>query len=172
MKLCVVLRPAKSATLACVGLLLFVMLIQPGCKRSTAVVGQNGAKATVTQNHDDVEDSYKGENGEEVHYAGGKKAVALPADFPAVLVYPKAMVAKTRTINKDITVTLNTPATRKKVVAYYKAKIGENGWKIKSSVDVPPTSMLECEKDSSELTILIDEKSDGTAVELTLSNKK
>ena len=52
---CIVLRLVKRTSCLGMGLLLLIVTLQVGCKRSTTVVGQKGEKATVTQEGDNIE---------------------------------------------------------------------------------------------------------------------
>jgi len=168
---CIVLRVVKSAS--CVGMgLLLIVLLQAGCKRSTTVVGPKGEKVTVTKDGDTAEVAFKGINGEEIRSAGGKKGVALPANLPAAFpIYPKATPVTVATVGKETTSILTTADPRQKVVAFYKDKMKENGWKSKSSTEMPQISMFEGEKSGRTMTALISEAPDGT-VQIALSNKE
>ena len=170
---CIVLRLVKRTSCLGMGLLLLIVMLQVGCKRSTTVVGQKGEKATVTQEGDNIEVAFKGQNGEIVHFAGGKNAVALPAEFPAdVAIYPKAIPVTTSTAGTEMTVMFRTSDSLQKVVVFYKAQLKEKGWKIKTATDIPEASMLEGEKDGRKLTVWTAEQQDGTIINLVVSSKK
>jgi hypothetical protein len=126
----------------------------------------------VHQDANGTEVAFKGIHGEDIRSAVGKGGVALPASFPVdVAVYPKATPITVATVNKETTVILTTSDPRQKVVAFYKDKMKENGWKSKSATDMPQVSMIEGEKAGRVMVVLISETSDGK-VQITLSSKE
>jgi hypothetical protein len=166
---CIVERLTKSTAYVGIGLLLIVAF-QAGCKPSTTVRPKD-KKVTVTIGGKDTEVAFKGINGADVRSATGNAGVALPADFPAdVPVYPQARPMTVATVNKETTVLLTTSDARQKVVAFYKDKMKENGWKSKSATDMPQVSMFEGEKAGRTMVVLISETSDGK-IQITLSTK-
>ena len=171
---CVLLRLVRSASFVGIGLLLLIVALQPGCKRSTTVAEpEKSDKVAAAQNGDAAEITYKTEEGEVVDYAGGKKAVALPANFPAdVPVYPKAMPVMTKTGDTKMTVFLNTPDSLQKVGTFYKEQLKEKGWQIKPIPDTPKVLVLEGEKEGRKLTVFITENPKETVVQLVVSKKK
>jgi hypothetical protein len=174
---CFISRFARLASCLGMGLLLLIVVLQAGCKRSTekptTFVGPRGERATVTKDGDDTELAYKGIHGEDIRSATGKKGVALPANFPAdVAVYPKATIAMAVTTDKEITVILSTTDSIQKVGAFYKGKLKDKGWKSNMASDAPQLSMLEGEKEGRKLVVFMIEKPEGTSIQLVVSNKK
>jgi hypothetical protein len=167
MERCAVLRLANRISCLGIGLLLVIVMLPTGCKRSTTVADPEGAKDAVSKQHDGDELAFKGLNGEEVHSAGGKP-VALPANFPADLaVYPGATVVMTVIDEKQMSITLNTPDAVKTILAFYKRHFKENGWKTIN--DNPKYSMLEAEKEGRTLMLIVTAKTKETSVQLILS---
>jgi len=167
---CIVLQLAKSASCVGIGLLLLIVALHTGCKRSTVVVGSEGAKGAVPKNGDAEEFAFKGLNGEEVHFAGGKP-VALPAEFPAdVAIYPGATVVMTVTGEKEMSITLNTTDSVEKVEAFYKKKLKEDGWKLDNAIKQP--QFLQATKKGRSLSVDIRAQSGKTTVCLTIAKGK
>ncbi|MFZ1933886.1 MAG: hypothetical protein WCB27_18600 [Thermoguttaceae bacterium] len=164
--------PRLMRSVGCFGIvLLLVVVFQPGCKRSTTVVGPKGEKGTVSRDDEGTEVAFKGMNGEDVRSSTGKAGVALPAGFPAdVPVYPQATPMTVATVHKETRVILTTSDPRQKVVTFYNGKMKENGWKSKASTELPQMTMLQGEKSGRTMVVLISETSDGK-VQITLSHK-
>ena len=151
------------------GLLLSILALCTGCERKKTATGPNGEKATVTHKGEDVEIAFKDRNGAEVHYAGGKSAVALPEGFPAdVAIYPKAKVVISRTAEKTMLVMLNTPDSLKKAGEFYKGEMKENGWKIENNINMPGKIILQGKKEKRSLTVAIARESDETIIHLSV----
>jgi len=172
---CIVLRLVKLASFAGMGLLLLMVLLQAGCRRSTepstTVVGPKGEKGTVAKGDTDAELAYKGINGEEVHYAGGKQAVALPADFPAdVAIYPKAMPVRTATSDKETRVDLTTADSAQDVEAFYRKTLKKDGWKLDNTIKVP--QYLKATKEGRTLSVDISTQSGETTIHLSVAKGK
>jgi hypothetical protein len=166
----IVRKLIKSASYVGLGMLLLTLAFQPGCKRSTTV-GPKGEKGTVTKGAEDTV-NFKGMNGEDVRSSTSKRGVALPADFPSdIAIYPKATPMTVATIGKETTVILTTPDSREKVVAFYKDKMKQNGWKSQSSTDMPQISMFQSEKAGRTWTVLISAPPERS-VQITLSHKQ
>jgi hypothetical protein len=162
----------KSAWYMAIGLLVIVVL-EPGCKRSTSVVASKGERVTETKNGEGTEIDYKGMNGEDIRSSVGKQGVALPRDFPAdVAIYPKATPMMVATKDKETTVILTTTDATSKVVAFYKGQLKEKGWTMRLSSDAPKVSLLQGEKEGRRLTALLTETSEGTGIQLTLVKKE
>jgi hypothetical protein len=170
-----ILPMSKLASCVGVCLLLAIIAIQPGCKRSTTtVVGPKGEKTTITTDGEGTEVEFKSGDGQDVRYAGGKKGVSLPADFPAdAPAYPKATVIMSATGGKEITVAFTVTDPAEKVVAFYKAQVREKGWDVKNSTEMSQLTMLDAEKNGRKLTVLISsEKPDQTSINLVVSKEK
>jgi hypothetical protein len=162
----------KLAWYMAIGLLVIVVL-EPGCKRSTSVVAPKGEKAIETKNGEGTEIPYKGINGEDIRSAVGKQGVALPRDFPAdVAIYPKATPIMVATKDKETAVLLTTTDSLQKTLTFYKGQLKQNGWKIKLSSDAPKVSLLQGEKEGRGLTVLLTETAEGTGIQLTLVKKQ
>jgi hypothetical protein len=167
----IVPRLTRLASYVCLGLLLFAVVFQPGCRRSTTV-GPKGEKVTVTKGAEGAEVAFKGINGEDVRSSTSKRGVALPADFPTdIAIYPKATPMTVAIVGKETTVILTTPDSREKVVAFYKDKMKQNGWKSQSSTDMPQISMFQSAKAGRTWTVLISASPEGS-VQITLSHKQ
>jgi hypothetical protein len=160
----------RSARCIGIGLLLLAAVLPSGCKRSTTIVGPKGEKVTMTKDGGEV--SFKGQNGEEVHFAGGKKDVALPADFPSdVAIYPKATVALSSTADQGMTVMLHTADSAEKAKTFYDEKLKKDGWKIENTLNTPAGAMMVGSKDGRTLTVLVASDSDKTSIHLTVTKK-
>jgi hypothetical protein len=168
---CTILRMIETANYVGMGLLLLIVLLQAGCKRSTTVVGPDGQKVTVSKNGEDTEVAFKGINGQEVHYAGGKKNVALPADFPADIVYPKATVALSSTANEVMMVVLKSADPLEKAKTFYDETLKKSGWKIENTLNTPAGTMVQGTKEGRTLTVLISTESDQTSIQLSVTKK-
>jgi hypothetical protein len=169
---------ALASLASCVGIamLLLVAVLQIGCKRSTeqstTVVGPNGQKVTVTKNGEAEEISFKGMNGQETHFAGGDKNVALPAGFPTdVAIYPKATVALSSTVNESMTVMLKTADSVDKAKAFYDKSLKENGWKVMGTLDMPGGTTVQATKGEQTLLMLIATEADKTSINITIAKK-
>ena len=167
---CIVERLTKSTAYVGIGLLLIVAF-QAGCKRSTTIVGPKGEKATLRKGGEDLDFVYKGMNGEQVHFAGGKQAVALPVDFPAdVALYPKAMPVRTATSDKETRVDLTTVASVQDVEAFYGKTLKKDGWRIDSTIKVP--QYLKATKGGRTLSVDISTQSGETTIHLSVVKDK
>lgn len=163
---CMVLRLVKSASRVGMALLLLSLLLQPGCKRSAAIVDSKD-KAASPKMGDSDEFLYKRPNGDVVHTAGGKP-IALPSEFPAdVAVYPQAKIIMAVIGEKESSLTLTTADSPEKVLAFYRGYFKQNGWK--TTTDRRQLSMLEGEKDGRKLGVLVSTKPDETSVQVTVT---
>ncbi len=161
---------AKAARYAGVGLLL-VLVLQAGCKRSTTVVGPKGGKTTLTNGGKGAELVYKDMNGADVHFAGGKTPVALPADFPSdVAIYPKAMPIRTATSDKETRVDLTTPDSVQDVEAFYKKRLKEDGWRIDDKIRVP--RYLTATRNGRTLSVDVSTRGGETTIHLIVVRDK
>ena len=166
----IVLRLTWAAVCTAIGLSL-VIVLQAGCKRSTTVVGPKGGKTAISKGGKDSELAYKGMNGEEVHFAGGKQAVALPVDFPAdVALYPKAMPVRTATSDKETRVDLTTAASARDVEAFYARMLKKDGWQIDSAITVP--HYLKATKRGRTLSVDIATQSGESTIHLCMVKGK
>jgi hypothetical protein len=161
---------ATSAGYVGIGLLL-VLALQAGCKRSATVAEPKGGKSANANGRNDEVFGYKSVSGEDVQFAGGKKAVPLPAGFPAdVALYPKAMPVMTAVIHKQTRVDLTTAASRQDVEAFYGKKLQQDGWKIDGKIKVP--HYLKATKRGRTLSVDISAQSGETTIHLSLVKGK
>ncbi len=149
---------------------MLLLAVQSGCKRrSTTIVGPNGEKFSASKAGADF--TYKGMDGEEVHFAGGKTPVALPADFPAdVALYPKAMPIRTATSDTETRVDLTTVDSVGDVEAFYAKRLKKDGWKIDSTIRVP--HYLKATKDRRTLSVDVATQAGETLIHLSLVKQK
>jgi hypothetical protein len=169
---CIIRRPAKSVCYAGVAFMLVVVLLA-GCKRSTTAVEPKGQKPARVQNGGE-EIEYTGMNGEDVRYAGGDKAVALPANLPSdVPIYSKATPLMVATSDKETRVILSTTDPLKKVKEFYEEKLKKDGWQLAATTDIAKISMLERRKDHRKLVVLlIRDATDKTSIQIKLSKEE
>jgi hypothetical protein len=144
-----------------------------GCGKSTTVTGPDGEKMTVTKKGDGMEMTVQGKLGKKAHISANKDGVALPEDFPTdVPIYPKATVVTAMTIEKAQMVSLKTADSVKQAEAYYKEKLKDNGWEIKTSMNTEDGMMLQGQKKGHVLTVMVSGKSDETMIQLTVAPEK
>lgn len=172
MKRCAASPLARVPISLGIGLLLLLGL-QPGCKRSVTVVGPKGERVRTTAG-DDVEVDFRNGDGEEVRFAGGKKAVALPANFPAdVPIYQNATVVMTTIGEKETRAMLTTTDSLKKVKEFYGKELKKRDWAPATTTDVSKMSMLEYKKGNRGLVVLVvGDDADRTSIQISVSKKK
>ncbi len=168
------IRCVESAGSPAAGLALLVLALSAGCGRSTTAIGPNGDKVTMKQKGDSVDVTFKDKQGKEGRVATGEKSVALPDDFPKdVAIYPKATVFMSTTIETAMHIGLKTADPAEKVLAFYKKKLDENGWKIGTNVNNNEVlTVLYGRKPHRALTVVVSTGSDQTAITLTVASEK
>jgi hypothetical protein len=166
------MRSVESAGRSGVGTTLLIVALCVGCGRSTTVVGPDGEKATVTRKGEAVDVTVKGKHGEETHVSAGG-SVALPDGFPAdVPIYPKATIVTTTTVEKAMQVMLKTTDSAQQAETFYKEKLKQGDWEIKSSMNTPQMTMLQGAKKGRILAIIISAESGQTMINLTVGDEK
>jgi hypothetical protein len=169
---CILTRLAKSTSCLGMSLLLSILVLQAGCKRSTDGVDPK-RKAAETPKNQEREFAFTSQDGEEVHSAIGKESIALPPKLTNdVAIYPKARVTLWSRGEKETKVALKTADSAKNVGAFYKKKVNQDGWKIAKTTDVPEALMLECEKEGRKMNVFIAAQFDGATINLAVSNSK
>jgi hypothetical protein len=156
-----------------VALLVLLVCLAVGCRKSTTVVAPDGSRATVTKKGDAVEVTVKGADGGTVRVAGGEGGVALPEGFPKdVPIYPGATVTTSATVENAMNAVLKTSDPVNKVAAFYKEKLKANGWESKAAMDMADGTMLSGKKENRTQTTMIARDGDNTMVTLSIATEK
>ena len=151
-------------------MILLIVVLQSGCKRSTTAEPAKPENAASTGTAG-VEIEYKSTTGEDVRFAGGEQAVALSANFPTdVAVYPKATVVMVAVKDDEAKVMAKTADPLQKVKEFYDEKLKSDGWGSLTTIGESPPLMLEGTKKGRTLLVLLSGGTDGrTLITLTVS---
>ena len=78
--------------------------------------------------------------------------ISIPADIPTFPMYPNTEVSNVRDTDsqeaRDISVSLDTKATKKDIHEWYRAALSQNGWNITSDKNVAGYQIIQAEKDN------------------------
>ena len=150
----------KSAGCVGIGLLLLIVVFQRGLQTiDNRRRVQRCEKVTVTKNGEGTEVAFKGINGEDVRFAGGKRPSHLPAEFPAdVAVYPQATPVMTvTTVDKEMTRHPHHDRLLAEGRGFLQGQDEGERLEEQTTTDMPQMSMLEAEKEGRKLVVLISE---------------
>jgi len=150
-----------SASRPVAALALVILILSAGCGRSPS--GANAKK-----NGSDADVTYKSKHGEEEPVATGellRKQLWITED---VAVYPNSRFLGGTGSGASL-VGLATADPADKVEAFYRKKVKEDGWSVKSSTNTDRKWRLEAEKgERRKLTVVVSSKSGRTLIDLTL----
>jgi dienelactone hydrolase len=159
-------RLVHLTSCAAIGLLCLAIVFSAGCKRPPD--SEEGKAAPKGSKIDDL--VYTRPNGDLVRISNGNP-ITLSADFPTdVAIYPGATIAMVVMGENEPGATLNTPDSAEKVVAFYRKRLKDDGWRFNEAIEAP--NYLVATKDGRSLLVDIRTESGKTSVCLTLPKKK
>jgi len=148
-----------------VGLALVMLILSAGCGRSPSGV-------TVNNKGDGVDVTFKGTDGEKGRVPTAENGAPLPymLRFPKdVAVYPNATFQGGMGSGSAI-YGWKTADPAEKVMAFYRNKVKEDGWTIKTLANTDRKRKLEAEKgERRKLTVVVSSESGRTMIILTIS---
>jgi hypothetical protein len=155
---------------------IFLVLLVPGCSRSKTVSTPNGdVKVEESGKAGQSAVTVTGKNGETmtINSEGSK----LPDDYPKdVPVASGAKIVMATSVNnadnKGSSLVLESADSFDKTVAFYKKGLADNGWNVDATILGEKMTILTAAKDSRQLVVQIGESEGKCSVTQSLGVKK
>jgi hypothetical protein len=144
--------------------------ILAGCGKSSTYKTKDGE---LTVNKKDGQVNFEGTSKDgKVSVSVNQGGVALPEGFPKdVPIYKGGVVQVASTQDKMMMVHLSLTASVEEALKYYQEQLKEQGWEIKSTMNMGEGSMLQAKKGERQCSAVIMKDSKGTMVQLTLTQE-
>jgi hypothetical protein len=141
-----------------------------GCGKSSTYKTRDG-ELKVDQQKDQFTYEAKTKDGV-VKIAGSERGVPLPDNFPKdVPIYKGAVVQLASTQDKMMMVHLTLSAPVAEALQFYQDQLKEQGWEIKSTMNMGEGSMVIAKKGERECSAVIAKEDKGTRIQLTVSQQ-
>jgi hypothetical protein len=143
-----------------------------GCGKSEKTYTTPGGEVKVKQKSGEVTYEATGKDGEKLTVAAGDKGIALPADFPKdVPIIKGATVKVSMTQGKQLVVHLHVSVPVADAAKFYNDELKAQGWAIESTMNAGDMSMVHAKKGNRQCSVAAAKESDGTLVQLAISQE-
>ena len=160
-------RSAQAVLISSLAPALLLLCLGGGCQQSTLPPGPGGEPTKFKEKNGGLEIIHKDSEGKETRVNTGKH-VALPENFPKdVPIYPKSTVDLSVILDKGMEVTWKTADPVQKVEAFYKERLKDGGWELKS-MNMPQLIMIKGLKEYRTVTVSIRADSGKTIIAVNL----
>jgi hypothetical protein len=141
-----------------------------GCGKSESYKVKEGE---VKVNRKEGQVTFEGNTKDgKVTVTAGKEGVPLPDGFPKdVPIYKGAVVQVASSEGKTMLVHLNVSAPVADALKYYQDQLKEQGWEIKSTMNMGEGSMLTAQKGERQCTAVAMKQDKGTLVQLSVTQQ-
>jgi hypothetical protein len=147
-----------------------VAAITFGCGKSETYKVKDG-EVKVDKNKGQVTFEGKSKNGN-VMVTAAKEGVPLPDGFPKdVPIYKEAVVQVASTEGKTMMVHLSVSAPVADALKFYQDQLKEQGWEIKSTMNLGEGSMLVAKKGDRQCSAVVMKQDKGSMVQLSVTQE-
>ncbi len=157
--------------LVVIALSLLVILLS-GCGKSEKTYTTPGGEVKVQQKGGEVTYQATGKDGEKMTVSASDKGIALPADFPKdVPILKGATVRVSMTQGKQQIVHLYVSGSVAEAAKFYNDELKSQDWAIESTMNAGDVSMVNAKKGNRQCNVTAAKESNGTLVQLAISQE-
>ena len=111
----------------------------------------------------------RGDEGEELAFAGGEGGIELPDDFPsAIPIYPDALPVQYARVGEGVQAGFTVQAPLDEVHDWYIEQLEDKGWNIEMNMSVADGSMVSAGLEGQAMSLMLGSEGGETTIIITM----